>query len=109
MPPASTTSHIRTNTQQHDSTYHCDSIYIREYIRGDTVYLDRWRDRWRERVVIRSDTVYQDKEIIVHSPPEKYVPRIVKWLAYIGATTMILILLCLLWKINGLIYGKLHV
>ena len=105
MPPASTTSHTQTNTQQHDSTYRRDSIYIREYIRGDTVYLDRWRDRWRERVVIRTDTVYQDKEIVVHSPPVKYVPRIVKCLAYIGAAAIILILLCLLRKINGLIRG----
>ena len=105
MPPASTTSHTQTNTQQHDSTYRRDSIYIREYIRGDTIYLDRWRDRWHERIITRTDTVYQDKEIVVHSPPEKYVPRVVKWLAYIGAAAIVLILLCLLWKINGLIRG----
>ncbi len=103
VPPANTTSHTLTNSQQHDSTYHRDSICIREYTRGDTVYLDRWRDRWRERVVIRNDTVYQDKEIVVQLPPERYVPRAVRWLACIGATAIVIILLWLLWKINGLI------
>ena len=88
-----------------DSTYHRDSIFVREYTRGDTVYLDRWRDRWRERTITHTDTIYQDKETVVHSPPERYVPRIVKWLAYIGAAAIILILLCLLRKINGLIRG----
>lgn len=28
-----------------DSTYHRDNIFVREYTRDDTVYLDRWRDR----------------------------------------------------------------
>ena len=91
------------NTQQLDSTYHRDSIYIREYTRGDTVYLDRWRDRWREKVVIRTDTIYQDRETVVHSPPEKYVPKIVKWLACIGAVTIIALLLWLLGRIYGFI------
>jgi len=103
--PASTTSHTLTNSQQHDSTYHRDSIYIHEYIRGDTVYLDRWRDRWHEKIVIRNDTVYQDKETVIHSPPEKYVPRMVKWLAYIGAAAIIIFLLRFLWNIYGLIRG----
>ncbi len=101
MPPANMTSHTLTNSQQHDSTYHRDSIYIREYTRGDTVYLDRWRDRWHERVVIRNDTIYQNKEIVVHSPPEKYVPRIVKWLAYTGTAAIITLLLWLFLKIRG--------
>ena len=35
-----------------------DSIFVREYSRGDTVWRDRWHDRWRERVVVRTDTVW---------------------------------------------------
>ena len=101
MPPTNTTSHILTNTSQHDSTYHHDSIYIREYIRGDTVYLDRWHDRWHERVVIRNDTVYQDKETVIQLPPERYVPRAVRCLAWIGGIAIGFLLLCLLWKIRG--------
>lgn len=86
-----------------DSTFLRDSIFIREYTRGDTIYRDRWHDRWHEKVVIRADTLYQDREIIVHSPPEKYIPPIVKWLAYIGAAALVIILLRLLWKIKTLI------
>ncbi len=101
MPPANTTSHTLTNSQQHDSTYHRDSIYIREYTRGDTIYLDRWRDKWRERVVIRNDTVYQDKEVQIQLPPERYVPRTVKCLAWIGAFAVFALLLRLLWRLKG--------
>lgn len=91
------------NSQRLDSTYRRDSIYIHEYTRGDTVYLDRWRDRYRDRIITRTDTIYQDKEIIVHSPPEKYVPRIVKCLAYIGVAAILVFLLWLFLKIRGLI------
>ncbi len=98
VPPANTTSHTRTNSQQYDSTYHRDSIYIREYSLGDTVYIDRWRDRWLERLVIRNDTIYQDRKVIIHSPPEKYIPRIVKWLAWVGVSATIALLLRLLRK-----------
>lgn len=42
-----------------DTTYHRDSIYIREWMKGDTVYVDRFRDRyvfqdrWRDSVSVR--------------------------------------------------------
>ncbi len=101
VPPVNTTSHTRTNAQWHDSTYHRDSIFVREYIRGDTVYLDRWRDRWRERVVLRADTVFRDREVQIQLPPERYVPRIVKGLACIGAAAILALLLWLLLKIRG--------
>ena len=66
--------------------------------RGDTVYLDHWRDRWRDRVVIRTDTVYQNKETVVQLPHERYVPRTVRWLAWIGALALFALLLRLLWR-----------
>ena len=101
MPPANTTSHTQTNSQQHDSTYHRDSIYIREYIRGDTVYLDRWRDRYRDRIITRTDTIYQDREIVIQLPPERYVPRAVRWLAWIGGIAILVFLLLVFLKIRG--------
>ena len=42
-----------------DTTYRRDSIYIREWMKGDTVYLDRFRDRyvfrdrWRDSISVR--------------------------------------------------------
>ena len=82
-----------------DSTYHRDSIFVREYTRGDTVYLDRWRDRWRERALTRTDTVWQDREVRIQLPPERYVPRAVKVLAWIGGAAIGLLLL---WVIRDL-------
>ena len=48
-----------------------DSIII--YQKGDTIYRDRWRTIYkdakqgieRERVVIRTDTIYKDREIVI--------------------------------------------
>ena len=58
-----------------------DSVYVREVMRGDTVYLTRteWRDRWRTRV--ERDTVVDvrvEKEV-VQLPPERYVPKFYRW------------------------------
>jgi len=86
-----------------DSTYHRDSIFVREYTRGDTVYLDRWRDRWRERTLTRTDTVYQDREVQIQLPPERYVPRAVKSLAWTGAAAIVFLLFRLLWKAQSLL------
>lgn len=42
-----------------DTTFRRDSIYIREWVKGDTVYVDRFRDhfvfrdRWRDSVSVR--------------------------------------------------------
>ena len=59
------------------TTYRRDSVYIREWMKGDTVYVDRfrdryvYRDRWRDsvRVVERHDTtaveVKVEKELSV--------------------------------------------
>ncbi len=71
-----------------DSTYRRDSIFVREYTRGDTVYIDRWRDRWQERVVERKDTVFIDRKEVVREKGERYVPAVVRWLAWLGGLTI---------------------
>ena len=64
-----------------DTIYQHDSIFIREIVRGDTVYLTRteWRDRWRTQLV--HDTVHHTEfvEKIIEKPPENYVPKFYKW------------------------------
>lgn len=44
--------------QMHDSVHVLDSVFIREYTRGDTVYVDRvkWREMYSEKEV--HDTLY---------------------------------------------------
>ena len=58
-----------------------DSIYIREFIKGDTVFRDRveYRDRWRTQImhdtVLRTDSIVQ----VIEHPPERYIPKFYKW------------------------------
>ena len=63
-----------------DTIYQHDSIFIREIIRGDTVYLTRteWRDRWRTKLV--HDTIHDTQYIekIIEKPPERYIPKFYK-------------------------------
>ena len=57
-----------------------DSVFVREVMKGDTVYLTRveWRDRWRTRMVhdtiVRTDSIVQ----VIEHPPERYVPPFYK-------------------------------
>ena len=92
-----TTSFIQKSTSV-DTIYQHDSVFVREVMRGDTVYLTRteWRDRWRTRV--ERDTVVDvrvQKEV-VQLPPERYVPPFYKqctialW-AIIAITTIVVI------------------
>ena len=71
-----------------------DSVFIREQIRGDTVYLTRteYHDRWRTRV--EHDTIIdvRVKKEIVQLPPERYIPKFYKistTLLYIFITLVI--------------------
>lgn len=40
-----------------DSVYFRDSIYIKEQVKGDTVYIKEYRDRWRDRIKEVHDTI----------------------------------------------------
>ena len=65
-----------TTVHHRDTTYRRDSIYIREYMKGDTVYVDRYRDRyvfrdrWRDSVTVKVDSVAVEriKEVKVEKP-----------------------------------------
>ena len=65
-----------------------DSIYVHEFTQGDTVYVTKYRDRWRDKVVNRCDTVYVQPTI----PPDKPIPRFYKRCTW-GFFILILLLL----------------
>ena len=92
MQQSDTISNIQKNAKV-DTILLRDSIYIRESIRGDTVYLTHteYRDRWRIREV--HDTIHNTQYITqtIEHPPEKYVPKFYKW-----CTALLFILLFLL-------------
>ena len=77
-----TTQDYSTSTQATvDTVLQHDSVYVREVMRGDTVYLTHteYRDRWRIREV--HDTIHNTQYITqtIEHPPEKYVPKFYKW------------------------------
>lgn len=64
-----TVERVRTDTllwysNIHDSVVVKDSVYIRDG--EDTVVVERWHTRWRERVV--RDTIYKSRVDSVHMP-----------------------------------------
>ena len=61
--------YIATHTR--DSVYLKDSIYIRE--KGDTVYLERWRTQYVERLRVDTTTVTVSDTIREPYPVEKHL------------------------------------
>jgi hypothetical protein len=56
------TTYITKNLR--DSIYVHDSTYIHE--RGDTVWIERWHTRWRDRLMV--DTIYQATHDTIPKP-----------------------------------------
>lgn len=67
-----------SNNIQRDSIYLHDSIFVR--IRADTVYLEKWHTRWRDRETVKTDTITltETKTEMVEKP---YVPSFYKYCA----------------------------
>jgi len=72
-------NHTRlSNNIQRDSIYLHDSIFV--HIRADTVYLEKWHTRWRDRETVKTDTITltETKTETVEKP---YVPSFYKYCA----------------------------
>ena len=92
---ASATSVASAATHTHDTLVMHDSIYVREVLKGDTLYLTRieYRDRWRTQIVHDTIQYTQVVEKVIELPPERYVPKFYKWCTG------------LLWAIGLLVIG----
>lgn len=89
-------NHTRlSNNIQRDSIYLHDSIFVR--IRADTVYLEKWHTRWRDRETVKTDTVTltETKTETVEKP---YVPSFYKYCAAFA------ILFALYWLVKLALY-----
>lgn len=75
------TDTVQITKQQRDSIWLHDSIYMHEYIQGDTTYI--MRDRWHTKYIesIRHDTTYVSKHDTVPQPypVEVEVERQLTW------------------------------
>ena len=67
-----------------DSTYiyEKDSVFIKE--KADTVFVEKWRTRYKDVMKIERDTIYQENKV-VEVKVEQYIPQYIKWFAGIGA------------------------
>jgi hypothetical protein len=68
---------LRLSRNIRDSVWLHDSIYIRD--KGDTMFIERWHTRWRDRTV--HDTTYVSKtdSVPVPYPVEVKVQRELNW------------------------------
>ena len=80
-----------SNTTQRDSIYLHDSIFV--YIRADTVYLEKWHTRWRDRETVKTDTVTLT-ETKIETVEKPYVPSFYKY------CTAFAILFVLYWLVK---------
>ena len=80
------------NHVSRDSIWLHDSVFVR--IRADTVYLEKWHTRWRDRETIKTDTV-TNEVVRTETVPVRYIPNFYKY----GTALAILLLLLLLAKL----------
>jgi len=113
-----TTSLLQTSERtQRDSVFIHDSIRV-EYRRGnlyhssdslnslfirspDTVVVEKWHTRWRDRETVRTDTM-QVESIKVETKEVRHVPRFYKYCAALLA----FIVLALLLRVALYLYGR---
>lgn len=83
---------------QRDSIYQHDSIYIHEWQKGDTIYIDRdhWLTKYRDR--LKTDSIYISKTDTVTTTVTKEVEKPLTWWQRfrIGAGDATLVLVALI-------------
>ena len=62
-----------------DTVFTRDSVYIREWVRGDTVYVDRFRDRYVYRDRWRDSVRVQVDSFVVERVKEVQVEKHLSW------------------------------
>ena len=74
-----------------DSIYIHDSVIVR--LKADTVYIEHWKELWKESARVTTDTVYKDKVVTVQLPPERYVPWLYRVALYVCIALVLLIVI----------------
>ena len=70
------TQYVYQDVHHRDTLVTKDSVYIREYVKGDTVYIEKYkdrfvyRDRWRDSIIVKRDSVAVEtlNEVKVEKP-----------------------------------------
>ena len=74
-----------------DSIYIHDSVIVR--LKADTVYIEHWKELWKESAKVTTDTVYKDKVVTVQLPPERYVPWLYRVALYVCIALVLIIVI----------------
>lgn len=66
---------------QHDSIHNRDSVFVERYIVGDTVFVNKYAERWRTKVEMKYDTVTSSVEVPVEIVKEVpvYIEKPSQW------------------------------
>lgn len=86
--------HDTTRVEKHDSVFH--TIYQR----GDTIYDTKYveRTRWRDKIVVKSDTCWRDSVVTIKKETVKEITKIPK-LFKISFVFSILVIIFVAYKI----------
>ena len=74
-----------------DSIYIHDSVIVR--LKADTVYIEHWKELWKESAKVTTDTVYKDDVVTVPLPPERYVPWLYRFALYVCIALVLIIVI----------------
>jgi len=92
------TEYVAQEVHHRDTIITRDSVYIREWMKGDTVFVDRfrdryvYRDRWRDSIRVQVDSFAIER--VKYIKVEKHLTSIQK--AKIGAFPWLLLIVVLL-------------
>ena len=96
---------IQTKVEK-DSVVHRDSVYVHEWQKGDTVYMEKvkWMTRWENH--LKHDTLYISKTdtVKVKDVVVKEVKKPMGWFAetfmIIGIVASLILIVFIVWKIR---------
>ena len=99
---------LREVQVKYDSIYNHDSIYFYEYVKGDTIYKEKYKEHTKYIERVKRDTITQSKSVYVQVPRpypvvkyiEKPLKQWQKWLMGIGALSILCLALWIAWKIK---------
>lgn len=101
------TDTVRITRNTRDSIYLHDSVFVNQYQRGETVYVEKekWHTRYQDRLLL--DTIYQSRtdSVPVPYPVETLVERQLSWWqrTQMYAGDVLLLLLA-----GGAVYGAIR-
>lgn len=93
------TEYVYRDRTQHDTTYVHDSTYIREYIKGDTVRIVEFREKYKYlyKCINKTDTVAVHDTLSVEKVREVKIERKLSWWQKFRLVLFPVMLLGLLW------------